>query len=267
MSQSPAPSTPPAQSLVRGSRGASSRWTYLSESRDLVNSCIIVAPLFIFYQIGILFTDGWMNGADFVTTWMHRASGHNQWVYAAFNLVILGALLAFYFRRKASKQLSGRTWVLVVAESTLYAFFLGGLVVNLLLKLGVTPPGLSMVTLGPGAESSVFNAIVLSVGAGTYEELFFRVILMGAMIWGLERAGKFRTIVNVGIAVLVSSLIFSAFHYKPFGMDDWQMWSFMFRFVAGIIFAVLYMTRGFAVAVYTHAIYDIFILVPRALGW
>ena len=39
--------------------------------------------------------------------------------------------------------------------------------------------------------------------------------------------------------------------------------SFTFRLLAGIVFGVLFKLRGFAVAVYTHAFYDIFVLVIR----
>jgi len=40
-----------------------------------------------------------------------------------------------------------------------------------------------------------------------------------------------------------------------------QVWVFTFRFLAGILFGLLFWFRGFAVAVYTHAIYDIVVLV------
>jgi hypothetical protein len=62
-------------------------------------------------------------------------------------------------------------------------------------------------------------------------------------------------------AVLLSSVIFSAFHYRPIGYDEFQLWSFSYRVLAGIVFAVLFAARGFAVAAYTHAIYDVFVLV------
>jgi hypothetical protein len=58
-------------------------------------------------------------------------------------------------------------------------------------------------------------------------------------------------------------VVFSLVHYLPPYGDPFAFGSFTFRLLAGIIFATLYKLRGFAVAVYTHAFYDIFVLVVR----
>lgn len=239
---------------------------YTGQSRDPINSLVLVAPLFVFYQIGILFTDGWKNGADFVTGSLLRLVGGNMLAYTAINLGILAVLMVVYARRQAQRTLEPRTWFGVVAESTVYAFFMGGMVSMLLVNVGISPT-MTLVPAAAGmADMGLFDTIVLSVGAGTYEELFFRLIMMGAMYAGLLKTKKFAPWQAGLISIVLSSLIFSAFHYPPLGMDPWELWSFAFRFVMGVLFAVLYLTRGFAVAVYTHAIYDIFVLVPRVFG-
>jgi len=50
-------------------------------------------------------------------------------------------------------------------------------------------------------------------------------------------------------------------HYIGTMADQWQLYSFMFRWVAGLLFTVLYFMRGFAITAYTHALYDIWVLV------
>lgn len=239
---------------------------YMGQSRDPINGLVLVAPLFIFYQIGILFTDGWKNGADFVTGALLGLLGGNMIAYTVLNLGILGALMVVYARRRSQRTLEPRTWFGVVGESTVYAFFMGGMVSTLLVNAGIAPT-MTLVPAASGApEMGLFDTIVLSVGAGTYEELFFRLILMGAMYAGLLKTRRFAAWQAGLVSILLSSLIFSAFHYPPLGMDPWELWSFAFRFVMGVLFAVLFLTRGFAVAVYTHAIYDIFVLVPKVFG-
>jgi hypothetical protein len=52
-------------------------------------------------------------------------------------------------------------------------------------------------------------------------------------------------------------------HYLPPTGDPWSLASFTFRALAGMAFAALFKLRGFAVAVYTHALYDVFVLVLR----
>lgn len=40
---------------------------------------------------------------------------------------------------------------------------------------------------------------------------------------------------------------------------------FGYRLILGIILGLLFVSRGFAIAVYTHTLYDIIVLVPRLL--
>jgi len=227
------------------------RASYLATSRNLVASFVLVAPLWAGYQVGILTTDGWRNGVDFITPRLYALSGSNTGVYFAINLAILVAMLAAAGLMSAGRKPTFVTWGLVVLESTLYACVMGFAISELLLAMGLEPPGLSMSTL---------DSFVLSLGAGAYEELVFRLGLLGGMIWLGKRLG-FSGLRLYLVAFLLSSAIFSGFHYVPVGDDPWQVWSFTFRFFAGMVFAALYLGRGFAVAVYTHAIYDVIVLV------
>lgn len=239
---------------------------YMEVSRDLVNSLILTAPLFVLYQVGILFTSGWMNGADFFTHRLMQAVGNDVIAYTAANLAILAVFGWLHARRKSEKTLTTSTWGLLIAESTFWAVLMGGIAVNLLLSLGFSPPGLLSLTpplaMAGIEEMSLLDVIVLSIGAGTYEELFFRLFLLTGLHWAFRKGGL-KPVGAAVAAVLVSSLIFSAFHYVPFGMDSWEVWSFTFRFVLGIFLALLFWWRGFAVAVWTHTIYDLIVLVPR----
>jgi hypothetical protein len=62
-------------------------------------------------------------------------------------------------------------------------------------------------------------------------------------------------------AVGLGALIFSAFHYiGPFG-DPLRLDSFVFRTIAGVAFSALYVFRGFGITAWTHALYDVIVLV------
>ena len=59
--------------------------------------------------------------------------------------------------------------------------------------------------------------------------------------------------------MLTSSLLFAAAHYVgPYG-DPLQWRSFLFRTLAGIFFAVVFLYRGFGIAAGSHAAYDILV--------
>jgi len=65
------------------------------------------------------------------------------------------------------------------------------------------------------------------------------------------------------VGALVSSVLFSALHYVGSLGDPFTLYSFLFRFLSGGIFSLIFGLRGLAVAVYTHAVYDIMVLVLR----
>jgi len=113
----------------------------------------------------------------------------------------------------------------------------------------------------PIAQMSWTTRLMLSLGAGLYEELLFRVLLVSALAalarvvfgFGVKGAGVFAT--------LVGALIFSAFHYiGPFG-DPFRLTSFTFRAISGVAFSALYLLRGFGITAWTHALYDAFLLL------
>ena len=102
---------------------------------------------------------------------------------------------------------------------------------------------------------------MLSIGAGIYEELLFRVVLVGLLAWGANKLFGWRPLVAGIVATVLGALIFSAFHYiGPYG-DPLDVYSFVFRTIAGLFFSGLYLLRGFGITAWTHALYDVFLLL------
>lgn len=231
--------------------------SYLEMSRDLGTSLVLVIPLFVLYQIGILMTGGIRNGVDFVSDVLFAVTEGSMLGYLGINLGVLAAFVGgvMYLRKKG--DLNPRIFPFVIAESTVYALLLGGAVVQLMSSLGMG----ALLSTGGGGEYGILTSFVLSIGAGLYEETVFRLIMMGGMFLA---AVKFLDIPDwmaaVG-AVILSSLIFSGVHYIGELGDAFTLGSFMFRFFAGVLLAAIFYLRGFAVAVYTHAIYDIIVMI------
>ena len=63
------------------------------------------------------------------------------------------------------------------------------------------------------------------------------------------------------LATLVGALLFSAFHYVGPYAYPLELNSFTFRFLAGLAFSALFMVRGFGIAAWTHALYDVFLVL------
>lgn len=126
----------------------------------------------------------------------------------------------------------------------------------------------------PKPQSSllaVLTDIVTGIGAGIYEELLFRLILICALMLVLQDVIGINQHSAVIIAVLVSAGLFGAHHHIDFltgranqgDLFDWT--KFAFRTTAGVYFAALFAIRGFGITAGTHAFYDIIATLINAL--
>ena len=106
---------------------------------------------------------------------------------------------------------------------------------------------------------TLLQKIALSIGAGIYEELLFRVILVGGL-YAILRFAFGTKIIGYIIAAIVGALLFSAIHYIGSLGDEFTYSSFFFRFLFGLALNVLFLVRGFGVAAWTHALYDIMVV-------
>jgi membrane protease YdiL (CAAX protease family) len=102
---------------------------------------------------------------------------------------------------------------------------------------------------------------MISLGAGIYEELLFRVLLVGALVWLGTAVLRWRKGAAAAFATIVGALVFSAFHYVgPYG-DPLELSSITFRALAGLVFSAMYLARGFGITAWTHALYDVMLTV------
>jgi hypothetical protein len=232
---------------------------YLARSRASRYSLLLALPLLLLYE-GLSFAltgstvAGVRNGADVLLKSLFLAiAGRHGLTLFNLALAATGIFLVWRDRRTNRDPLEGRVFALMFAESAAYAA-LFGVVVGGLTALVLGSPGL--LQIGGGALD-LPTQLVVSLGAGIYEELLFRVLLTGGLWWGLQVAlGMRRTGAAIG-AVLLSALIFSAFHYVGSLGDRFTIQSFVFRWVAGVAFSALYVTRGLGITAWTHALYDI----------
>ena len=105
----------------------------------------------------------------------------------------------------------------------------------------------------------------MSLGAGFYEEIAFRVGLFGLglrllLVFMAPLVPLKRTLLGLGWAIVAAGL-FSAWHYVGDLGDPFDLKSFVFRWVCGLFFTLIYAFRGFAPVVWTHTIYDAWVLV------
>lgn len=233
---------------------------YFSRRVDPWTSLVLTTPVFLVYHVGLLFTDA-RNGVDFVSGPMRALARASLLLYLGLTLAVAAGIVVAGVSLRGRGELHPRALVPLLVESTLWAFVLSvsvGYVTTHLVAATLAPMQVGLRSVGP------IDALVLSAGAGFHEELVFRVGLFAGGAFLLTRVAKLRPLLAFLIAALVSSLVFSAVHYVgPFG-DAFLLVSFTFRALFGLSLAGLYKARGFAVAVYTHAVYDVFVF---AMMW
>ena len=165
-------------------------------------------------------------------------------------------------------------FVQIALEGVLYAFLMrmgAAYVVGRLFAAVGSAKGATGV-----AAQTPFVGFVMSLGAGFYEELAFRVILFGLgakiLVWlfahqpygvvtNEPKALSFRGALVALVWAFVSAAVFSGVHYVGALGDSFALPSFVFRVVLGLVLTLIFVLRGFAAAVWAHAFYDIWVLV------
>jgi hypothetical protein len=124
-----------------------------------------------------------------------------------------------------------------------------------------------------GREAAV--GLVMSLGAGFYEELAYRVLLFGlgakALVLAFTPDRLALVGPNVGLTwrgglvtalwAAAASALFSGAHYVGPLADTFAPDTFVFRALLGLALTLVFATRGFAAAVWTHLVYDVWVLV------
>lgn len=165
---------------------------------------------------------------------------------------IIGAVI-LYVKREELPALNKKYFGFMLAESIFYALLVG-------LSIGIFLELMLNMNAGNALEQlSKFQLFALSLGAGLYEELFFRVILVSGLVFLFTTFFKSEKTTYI-LAVIIAALLFSAVHYVGQFGDIFTFKSFLFRFLFGLALNIIYVTRGFGIAAWTHALYDLFVI-------
>jgi len=227
---------------------------YFSASRNPWFSLAVSVPLLLLYNIGLLMpgnTTG--NAVDLLSRLVLPFIGLRGFLVVN-AVLVLGSivLMAVLIKRKQFRPLY---YFLLCVEGLVWGLVIG-FGVTLLLKH-------ASIGLGTIGHMSVPQAISCAAGAGYWEELVFRLLLVGVPISLVSRVGKAsgaRVAIVTAVAILLSSLAFSLAHY--IGQTETpDAYSFLYRALSGAVFAAIFLWRGFGVAAYSHFLYDVWVMV------
>jgi hypothetical protein len=226
----------------------------------------LTLPVFLVYQLGVVFLNV-RNATDMVTARLMEVSHGDRLVYLGLTVSIALVMFGVFAVQGRGQALRGSKVLQIVIEGAAYAIAMSTATSWIVGKLFAGPP--IAATTGP------FAGLVMSLGAGFYEELAFRAVLFGlgakVLVWllGHQQVGlvgtapplSLRSVLIMVVWALACAALFSGMHYVgPLG-DAFEMKSFVARMVLGLALTLVYAMRGFAAAVWTHALYDVWVLV------
>ncbi len=240
----------------------STRRSYWHDARAPRYSLTFALPLFVLYELLAAALSsgggGLRNGADVMlkAPFLALAGARGPLLFVGLLAIVFVVLVVRDARGKGPLKLA--TFVTMFVESVALAAVFGvviGLITSQLLGQ------FQRLSIGQLDQLGVPGGIMVSLGAGLYEELLFRVVLVGVLLYGSRKLLGWGPVASGTLAIVGGALIFSAFHYVgPYG-DALTLSSFMFRAIAGVAFSALYVLRGFGITAWTHALYDVMLVL------
>lgn len=231
---------------------------YLNVTRRVSVGLLFSLPLLAIYEIGAFMSRSDSNAAAVIIkspiSWLAR---HPKQTFGADPLLIVNSLLivaiiaaVIHARRIGGLRLE--YFGGMMGESVLYALLLGPL------ALAPLTGKIQIDSISPRFHNLIEN-IGLSAGAGFYEELFFRAILLGSIYYIGRRGAELKPFIAGTIALAASAGIFSTAHFL--NPDEGpELGAFLYRLTAGMLLGLIYLSRGLGVAAWTHALYDVYVL-------
>jgi membrane protease YdiL (CAAX protease family) len=243
---------------------------YLELSKRPLHVLVFLLPLVILYEAGssIYLADAAQGTVETI-----RAHSILLGFFQDFGIIgrflpalaLVAVLLCWHILNDNRWTLRPLVLAGLVVESVVWTIPLVVLIAIVQYAGGAAGPPAAAAGLEPIAGMSWQARLTISVGAGLYEELLFRMIGIAALHLVLVDLVRLPDRWGTIVAVIISAAAFVVYH--DVGVSgQFDVLRAAALMCAGVYFGVVYLTRGFAVVVGVHALYDIFVLVllPQA---
>lgn len=267
--------TPPARrrSQGQGQGQAPARGEgYFLEARRPIQILAFLLPLVIAYELCLAVLlpagDGLVNTVEahrallrfFAVFGIHPTGG----LYIG-GLAIVLVMLAWHLLTRERWHVDPGVTGLMAVEAVALALPL--LVISRIVA-GPAPAAAVVAAAAPRsfADLDIASQMAISVGAGLYEELMFRMILIALIHTLLVDLAGLRHPVGAVAAIAVSALAFTMYHDLHAAGGGISLHRVAFYLLAGLYFGAVYTLRGFGLVVGGHAVYDIITVLLAAAG-
>ena len=233
-------------------RSTSAFRQYLNSSRSIHYGLILTLPALAVYEIGIflLFNDSvyeLRNSGEVLLRQLFDTIGlTNIYVVSGILAAVFMVVMIRGYRIERAPGLKANHFFYMLLESLFW-----GAVLYLIME-GFARMPFQLLQL----QEKIAN-INLAIGAGIFEELIFRMILISALLvileYGLGQKGRW----TESLAILLAAVVFAAFHLF---LEAFLFPIFMQRVLGGIFLGFVYRYRGYGISVYSHIVFNLLIL-------
>lgn len=266
------PAPPPAH-------GADDYWTL--SSRPLHAFAFLLVPILLYELGSLLYLTDIRRGIQqsvkaktWVDTFFQQFGIHESGLFGMLlpGIACLAVLLAWHVLNRDRWQVRPVVLVGMLLEAALWTLpllVLGGIKSSMASHASPTLAALAPVAAAGDLQTLSLPArATISIGAGIYEELVFRLAGLGILHFLLRDVLKSPNPLAIGLSIAATAAGFALYHPDSIVHGSLHWLNFGFYFSAGVYFGAVFLSRGFGIVVATHAIYDIVVLVfmPSTLG-
>jgi hypothetical protein len=220
------------------------RWRrYARDTRRPLQSLVFLIPLVLVYEIGTRHGAGarHLPGDLLAYGVIENLLGWfglvGSWLPP---LVLVTSLLIWHRRSRARWRVGWSALPVMIGESLVLA--------------------IPLLALSALFEAPPRGRWLDALGAGVYEELVFRLLLISGLMWLLVEVFWLRRPQALWLAGALSVLVFALCHFAPLGSEALAWKPFWFKVVAGLYLAVLFLERGLGISSGCHAAYNILLM-------
>jgi len=223
-------------------------------------SFVFIMPLVVLYQIGIVQSGSTVR--NLAEIWMTNPLSHlGVHVTTAINFLLLAGIILTLRRFRRTGPLSVIFALFMALESFIYAILLFGGVGVFAGLMDETVRQMLFIGEWAGKMGEFPRTqFLLGIGAGVYEEILFRVLMIGGGAFLLMKIFRCSRLFSLALTLAVSSVLFSAAHHVGSGGDPLSSYVFIFRALCGLALGLIFIFRGPGIAVMTHSVYNVIVL-------
>lgn len=231
--------------------------TYAADAKRPLSSLVFLLPLILAYEVGLFLIDprAPLGQQDRVIAYhlmqmFFHMFGATGFFLPGFLIIVL--LLSTHLVSHQPWTVRWSTILGMLGESVMWTLPLFALNNSIRFTAGLP-------------RHNWLENVVISTGAGVYEELIFRLILITAAVILLEDVLRFGKQQSVVLAVIVAAVLFALHHHQPLGTEPFALGPFAFRTIAGVYLGVLFLCRGYGITAGCHALYNVILVTLAAI--